>query len=100
MSIQKFVKPVVPMNPLNNNWDKTTEERITELERKMEEMQVELFTILRSILDEIEKEKVDKLINENEEVKEEKEEIEIEEIKKVESMPQTEEPQKSALFTE
>lgn len=75
MLSKKLVKPQQPMDPKNSNWDKPLDERVTELENKFLDFQVNVFQILKSILDEAEKEMIDKKLNENsddEEAKEEK----------------------------
>ena len=82
MLSKNLIKPKEPMNPHNSNWDKPIPDRLTELENKFLEFEIGVFEILKTMLTEIEKSKIEKEINEDNEDKEDKEETEAPETPK------------------
>ena len=72
---KSIIKPKNPMDPNNNTWDYTIEERIKLLEEKITNLEVNILDIFKAILGEIEEEKKEQ---EKEKEKKKDEEIEVE----------------------
>lgn len=79
-----FTKPQNPMSVHNSNWDKTTEERLRELEERMTDIEINILELFKSILKMADNKEVKK-----EDTKEDVNDLD-DEIKETEKMPSLE----------